>query len=540
MALLVALMGTLAVNRLQAAAMVGATEEARDVARVLGFLLTSRSNKISEAAQEIVAKLHQTQRRDVVLIDSNQVVLADAVPSQIGERFTEDPNDEVGATLKDRQVRTFVETNAENSAGIKQIVVPVEGEFGQVLGAVVLEYTPLYNEFVQMTSRTTRHLVSAGIGSVVIALLLALYVGRSVVRPLRQLTMVASGFAAGKTDSPMPQPRKDELGDLSAAFSNMVQKRRQAEDELRRLRDELEVRVNDRVAELAKSNVALRAENTERKRAEETLRESEEKFHQLADNITDVFWINSADLKKVHYVSPGYELTWGRSTESLYGRAEEWMEATLPIERPRVRAVFATLMGNVPKVSVEYRIARPDGTVRWVLDRGFQVRDATGKLVRLTGIASDITERKQIEEALRRQQNELRVLFDLTPAMVCFKDTNNRILRVNQRFAETIGRPVGEIEGQPVLKIHPKEAPSSMRMIWRLSGLERPNWGFLRRFKIRRERNSGSRRIGFRCATRTGTSSASSSCARTSRSARKPRRRCDYSIPPSCNPGKAF
>ena len=92
MALLVALMGTLAVNRLQTAAMGGATEEARDVARVVGFLLTSRSNKISEAAQEIVAKLHQTQRRDVVLIDSNQVVLADAVPSQIGERFTEVPN----------------------------------------------------------------------------------------------------------------------------------------------------------------------------------------------------------------------------------------------------------------------------------------------------------------------------------------------------------------------------------------------------------------------------------------------------------------
>ena len=123
MALLVALVGALAVNRLQAAALVGATDEARNVARVVGFLLTSGSNKFSETAQEIVNQLHRTQHRDVVLIDSNQVVLADAVPSQIGERFTEDPNNEVGATLKDRQVRTFVETNAENPAGIKQILL---------------------------------------------------------------------------------------------------------------------------------------------------------------------------------------------------------------------------------------------------------------------------------------------------------------------------------------------------------------------------------------------------------------------------------
>ena len=56
---------------------------------------------------------------------------------------------------------------------------------------------------------------------------------------------------------------------------------------------------------------------TERKRTEESLRESEEKFCQLADNISDVFWITSPDLATIHYVSPGYELIWGRSTESL-------------------------------------------------------------------------------------------------------------------------------------------------------------------------------------------------------------------------------
>jgi two-component system cell cycle sensor histidine kinase/response regulator CckA len=140
---------------------------------------------------------------------------------------------------------------------------------------------------------------------------------------------------------------------------------------------------------------------TERKQTEELLRESEEKFRQLADNITDVFWICSPDFATMHYISPGYELIWGRSMESLYANPHQWIEAILPEERERAFAAFAPIMGNEAKMSVEYQIARPDGTTRWIHDRGFQVRDATGKLVRLAGIASDITERKQTEESLR-------------------------------------------------------------------------------------------------------------------------------------------
>jgi two-component system, cell cycle sensor histidine kinase and response regulator CckA len=458
MSLLVALVGALAVNRLNATATVAVTKEAQDVARVVSFLLTSGgSNQQSASAQEIVVKLHQTQGWDVVLMDSNQLILAAALPSQIGRRFTQDQGDQVATTIKDRQVRTFVEVNRKYPAGVRQIVVPVEGESGQVIGALVLEYTPLYNELMQLTRGTIRHVVLTGFCSVAIALLIAFYVGRSVARPLQQLTTVATGFASGRTDLPMPAPRKDEIGVLATAFDNMVQKRQRAESKLRRLRDELEVRVVERVAELAKANEALRTENTERKRVEETLRESEEKFRQFADNITDVFWMTSPDLSAIHYVSAGYELIWGRSTESLYTNPHQWVEAILSEDRERAFGVFARLMENVPEVSVEYRVARPDGTVRWVHDRGFQVRDSAGNLLRLAGIATDITERKQSEEVLQRQKTELQVLFDLTPAMIFFKDTENGILRVNKRLAEMIGKSVEEIEGKPSPEILSQE-----------------------------------------------------------------------------------
>ena len=118
-------------------------------------------------------------------------------------------------------------------------------------------------------------------------------------------------------------------------------------------------------------------------------------------------------------------------------------------------------MENAPEVSVEYRVARPDGSVRWVYDRGFQVRDAAGKLIRLAGIASDITERKQIDEVLKQQQTELRVLFDLTPAMIFFKDTENRILRVNKRFADTLGNSASGMKVEHPPKLN-REKPSFM------------------------------------------------------------------------------
>ncbi len=168
--------------------------------------------------------------------------------------------------------------------------------------------------------------------------------------------------------------------------------------------EELESMVAGRTDELQQSNHTLQMEVVKHQRAAEALLKSEEKFRQLADNITDVFWICSPDFTSMHYVSPGYELIWGRSMKSLYANPHQWIEAILPEERKRAFAAFAPIMENKPEMSVEYRIARPDGTLRWIHDRGFQVRDAGGKLVRLAGIASDITERKKLEAQLFQSQ----------------------------------------------------------------------------------------------------------------------------------------
>ena len=178
---------------------------------------------------------------------------------------------------------------------------------------------------------------------------------------------------------------------------------------------------------------------SERKRAQATLVESETKFRLLAENITDVFWIASADHSQIQYVSPGYERIWGRSAESIYRDAHQWSNSILPEERARVLGIFGALLADAPSVSVEYRIARPDGEVRWVHDRGFQVRDAAGQLVRLTGIVADITERKEAEEARRVLEERYRTLFEYAPDGIVIADPRSFYLDANASACRMLG-----------------------------------------------------------------------------------------------------
>ena len=188
---------------------------------------------------------------------------------------------------------------------------------------------------------------------------------------------------------------------------------------------------------------------------DEHLRASEERFRQVTESIHEVFWMSDIEKDRIIYVSPGYELIWGRTVASLYDSPRDWLAAIHPDDRERVRQAALTKQAH-GEYDEEYRIVRPDGNVRWIRDRAFPVRDADGKVYRIAGIADDITERKQFVEVLQRQQSELKVLFDLIPAMIWFKDSNNRILRLNKRAAEMAGKSVEEIEGKPTVEIHPK------------------------------------------------------------------------------------
>ncbi len=179
--------------------------------------------------------------------------------------------------------------------------------------------------------------------------------------------------------------------------------------------------------------------------------ESEARFRLLAENITDVFWISSPDFGRIHYVSPGYERIWGRPVSELYADPHAWAECIIADDRPGVLAVFSALMQDEASVSVEYRIARPDGCVRWVRDRGFQVRDAEGRLVRLTGIVTDITERKQIELAALH----VAAIVESSEDAIIGKDMNSTITSWNKGAEKIFGFSSAEMVGVSIMRLIP-------------------------------------------------------------------------------------
>ena len=175
---------------------------------------------------------------------------------------------------------------------------------------------------------------------------------------------------------------------------------------------------------------------SERKSLEGALQESEERFRQLADHIDAVFWLTSADTHHMLYVSPGFESIWGRSRDDLYANPMLWIECIHPDDRERI-AVAAACQTSLP-YDEEYRIVTATGTVRWIRDRGFPVKDQEGKVYRLAGIAVDITDAKQLESTVRAGELRYRSLVELSPNSI-FVICSNRIVFANNACATLLG-----------------------------------------------------------------------------------------------------
>jgi PAS domain S-box-containing protein len=144
---------------------------------------------------------------------------------------------------------------------------------------------------------------------------------------------------------------------------------------------------------------------TERKQAEQTLRESEERFRQLTDNIRDVFWIGNSDLSEILYLSPAFENVWGKSAESLYRAPRSFIDLVVAEDRNIVVAGLSRLTAGEP-ADAEFRIRRPDGEIRWLWIRTFPIRNAAGELYRTAGLTTDVTERKLMEQELRAARDK--------------------------------------------------------------------------------------------------------------------------------------
>ena len=176
---------------------------------------------------------------------------------------------------------------------------------------------------------------------------------------------------------------------------------------------------------------------TERRRAEELLYENEQRFRQIAENLEDVLWMTDREARNVLYINPAYEAVWGQSCESLYRRQLSFVEAIHTDDREHVRRMLER-QAEGKHEPFEYRIVKPDGSIRWIRDRSFPIRNNEGEVYRIAGLAEDITERKRAEEALLASELKYRNIFTFAPVGIYQSLRNGTLITVNKALAEML------------------------------------------------------------------------------------------------------
>lgn len=199
---------------------------------------------------------------------------------------------------------------------------------------------------------------------------------------------------------------------------------------------------------------------SERKQSEAALQASEERFRQMASAVSEVFWMATPAMDQVLYVSPAVEELWGHPVEAIVADPLLWVKAIHPEDRPRMQEA---LQGPVLAGSheMEFRVERPDGSIRWIHGRSYPVRDAEGQVSVITGVCSDITARRQMEKQLQAsEEQKFRAIFDGASDGILVADIESKkIVLANFRICQMLGYTQEEIMELGVQDIHPHIPP---------------------------------------------------------------------------------
>ncbi len=170
--------------------------------------------------------------------------------------------------------------------------------------------------------------------------------------------------------------------------------------------------------------------------------------HSLLDgilsNIDGVVWSIDLQTMTTRYVNSAVETLYGYSKEAFGDAADLWRSLIYPADQPKIEQ-FLGQLGEQERFDLEYRITRADGELRWVRDRSRVVYDLEGKPVRLDSVATDITEQKQLEEALRLSESRLRAIFQQAALGINQAALDGHFLQANQAYCDMLGYSEAEL-----------------------------------------------------------------------------------------------
>jgi PAS domain S-box-containing protein len=204
-------------------------------------------------------------------------------------------------------------------------------------------------------------------------------------------------------------------------------------------------------------------------------KESNERLREISENIRDVFYFVTPDSSQFLYVSPAYEQVWGRPVAELYADPLSWSRAIHPEDRDAAVQLF---LGGMTQggFNAEYRISHPDGSTRWISTHGNPILDQNGSVVRVIGIAMDITEAKHSELENRRLADRLVTTMEIISDAMFTLDLEGQITYINREVESQLGRARQDLLGKNFWDALPdvmgtiteysfREARSSMKTI---------------------------------------------------------------------------
>ena len=224
--------------------------------------------------------------------------------------------------------------------------------------------------------------------------------------------------------------------------------------------EELADAVNARTAELSATNRALEQEVAERQTVSAKLRLEQERSARLIANLPGYVYVRNCDGKNnsLRFISGAVKRILGFEPSALIGKnAVDLMELVHPDDRPTLQKTGETLVQLGEAFECEYRIRTADGQQRWLWERMRGVLNTSGRLERIEGYVEDITERKQMDQALRTSLERLDIVTNNLPFLVGYVDKDGRMLFGNKVWEEWAHRPAEEMIGKPIAEISTPE-----------------------------------------------------------------------------------
>ena len=181
----------------------------------------------------------------------------------------------------------------------------------------------------------------------------------------------------------------------------------------------------------------------ERLGAQQALRESEERFRQIAEHCSEVFFLISSDLSEMYYISPAYQTVWQSSCQSLYENPLSFTDSIFEEDRQRISFALDQLKHLGAPFDQVYRIVRRDDSLCWIHARTYPVLGEKGEVYRYVAVAEEVTKQRLAEEQLLKMQQAV----EQSPVSIVITDLAGKIEYVNPKFTQVSGYSLSEAVG---------------------------------------------------------------------------------------------